>query len=154
MNRGIVQLKDVLPVGLLADLRESKEPEKDSPLPKDDKPPPPPKPPQVIGDPTRTPANFLAAKMLFRSNWLTRPLPPALEIKPELERLREENARLKATNENVIHENSVLRRRVERLTMLIERQRPAPKIVEHKKDETVPVPDPARLEVLERLKSG
>ena len=152
MNHGMVQLKDILPVGLLADLEAAKEP------PKEDKPLPPPKPPQVLGDPTRTPVNLQAAKMLFRSNWLTRPLPPALEIKPEIERLREENARLKATNENVIRENSVLRNRMERLTTLVTRLQTAPvkpKPEERKpKTEVVPPVASARLELLERLQNG
>lgn len=110
MNRGIVKLSDLIPV-----FPESKE-EKSIRAPKS-------KPPKVIGDPTREPVNRQAALIASRSNWLSHPpLPPAEPPKGELEKLREENATLKATNINVIAENSALKRRIERLSVLVNRK--------------------------------
>jgi hypothetical protein len=143
VNHGIVKLSEILPVGLLADLKQ--------PKPKDDDRVRPVKPPRVIGDPTRTPADYQAAKMLFKSSWIYQPLPPALEIKPELERLREENAVLKGTNAQIIKENSTLRNRVERLTKLVSAKQPnpAPTSLPAK-----PSANDPRQSLLERLKNG
>jgi hypothetical protein len=77
-----------------------------------------PKPPRVIGDPTRTPVNKQAAMMLSRPV----PMPPEKPKKPEPERLLEENAKLKAANQNLVDENCALRRRVERMEILLNKR--------------------------------
>jgi hypothetical protein len=108
-----------------------------------------PKPPRVIGDPTRTPVNRQAAMLLSKPTWLTDPLPPELPKTSELPRLREENVKLKATNERLVAENSSLRRRVERLTVLA-CQKPKTIIV---KQELPPEPkrNSTKEKLLERL---
>jgi len=150
MNNGIVKLSDILPVGLLADLQERRRIEKNHSGELTEKIAPHPTPPRVVGDPTRTPVNLQAARLLFKSSWLYQPLPPALEQKPELETLREENARLRATNENIVRENSALRGRIERLSKLV--KQPAPKVV-IPKPFVPPPPSPKVKELLERLQN-
>lgn len=115
MNRGMVKLCEIIPgVGF------PPEPEKkEIRAPK-------PSPPKVVGDPTRTPVNLQSALIVQKASWIHKPLPPELAPVGELEKLREENSKLKLTNGNIVAENSTLRRRVERLRQLLKARTPKP----------------------------
>lgn len=141
MNRGIVKISDLLPVGMLADLHE-----RPSPAPK-------PAPPRVIGDPTREPVNRQAALITAKASWLHQPMPPEPPPKREIETLREENARLKATNTSIIAENSTLRRRVERLQQQLHAN-PGKKLPACVPTETKTAATSPKEEILERLNHG
>lgn len=139
MNHGLVKLSQILPgIGF---------PE---PVPRNENKPPHPKPPKVIGDPTRTPVNKQSALLISKASWLHQPLPPASPPIGELERLREENAKLKAVNENIVAENKSLRRQIERLTKV--KQQPQP--TNQKSEPTVKCDDSRqrKMELLERLR--
>tara|TARA_R110000868_G_scaffold267108_1_gene526381 strand:+ start:1416 stop:1838 length:423 start_codon:yes stop_codon:yes gene_type:complete len=113
MNRGMVKLCEIIPgVGF------PPEPEKKEIRA------PRPTPPKVVGDPTRTPVNLQAALIVQKASWIHKPLPPELAPVGELEQLREENAKLKATNANIVAENSALRKRVTLLQKLVEAKKP------------------------------
>lgn len=110
-----------------------------------------PKPPKVLHDPTRTPVNRQAAMLIASPSWLTKPLPASAPPRGELEKLREENTKLKATNEQIVKENSALRRTVERLRQMV---RPSKPIIP---EPPAPEPQPQRdhrLDILERLNHG
>lgn len=144
MNRGIATIADILPVGLLADLQEQKQ--------RDIAPVKAPvhHPPKVINDPTREPVNKQAAMMTARASWLCQPMPAETAPVSELEKLREDNARLLAANKNLTAENNALRRKLENSLKPAPRQiavePPSPKPVES------PVKNP-KLELLERLQN-
>ena len=139
MNRGMVKLCEILPgVGF------PPEPEK-----KQEIRAPKPSPPKVVGDPTRTPVNLQAALIVQKASWIHKPMPTELAPVGELEKLREENAKLKATNANIVAENSALRKRVTLLQKLVEAKKPKHQI-------TLPEPpQPAtpskKQQLLERL---
>ena len=145
MNHGMVKISDLLPVGLLADLTERKVSPAAVTAPK-------PRPPRVIGDPTREPVNRQAALMTAKAGWLYQPLPPAPPIKPELERLREENARLKLVNANLVKTVAVLERRGARLKAAAGGQRAAVPVVPVV--ERPPALNEAKIALLERLTNG
>lgn len=142
MNRGLVRLDQILPgVGFF-----EPEPPKEIRAPN-------PKPPKVIGDPTREPVNRQAALIIAPAHWLHKPLPPEPAPVNELERLRAENATLKATNTNIVAENSALRKRNERLNTLLAAR--TPKTVVKAVEAVVENPKPSRKqELLERLNHG
>ena len=147
MNRGILKISDVLPAGLLDDMA------KPEVLPAAEAvKAPKPKPPRVIGDPTREPVNRQAALMTAKAGWLYQPLPPEAPIKPELERLREENARLKLVNENLVKTVAVLERRVALLKAAAGGKRAAGPVVMVVGQP--PSVNEAKTELLERLKNG
>lgn len=115
MNRGMVKLCEIIPgVGFPPETEK-----KEIRAPK-------PSPPKVVGDPTRTPVNLQAALIVQKASWIHKPLPPELAPVGELEKLREENSKLKLTNGNIVAENSTLRRRVERLQQLLKARTPKP----------------------------
>jgi len=142
MNRGMVKLCEILPgVGF------PPEPEK-----KQEIRAPKPTPPKVVGDPTRAPVNLQAALVVSKASWIHKPLPPEIAPIGELEQLREENAKLKATNMNIVAENSTLRRRVERLMQLLSARQPKQ---QKKTEEPAPPPAPSKKQqILERFTNG
>lgn len=142
MNRGMVKLCEILPgVGF------PPEPEK-----KQEIRAPKPTPPKVIGNPTRTPVNLQAALVVAKASWIHKPLPPETAPVGELEQLREENTKLKATNVNIVAENSTLRRRVERLQQLLSARQPKQQT---KAEEPAPPTAPSKKQqILERLTNG
>lgn len=68
--------------------------------------------PKVIGDPTREPVNKQAAMLITRAHYLELPpLPPSEPPKGLIEKLQEENSKLKAVNASLISENNALRKK-------------------------------------------
>lgn len=103
---GIVSLAKLLPGWLEARVKAPEPPPKIVA--------PKPTTPKVIGDPTRTPVNKQSAMLITRAHHLELPpFPPAGPVKGEVEKLREENAALKAKNVNLVAENGTLKRKLE-----------------------------------------
>ena len=101
-------------------------------------------PPKVIGDPTREPVNKQAAMLIARAGWMSKPLPPETLPRGEVERLREENSKLKTINIGVIAENSILLKRIAKLNKVLAFNKPntttiapRPKLENIKKTETL-----------------
>lgn len=141
MNRGMVKLSEILPgIGF------PPEPEKKEIRA------PAPKPPKVVGDPTRTPVNLQAALVVQKASWIHKPLPPELAPIGELEQLREENAKLKATNTNIVAENSALRKRVTLLQRLVEAKKPKQQTKQPEPPQ--PAAPSQKQQLLERLTHG
>ena len=112
---------------------------------------PKPQAPKVIGDPTREPVNKQAAMLITRAHYLELPpLPPAGPPKGELEKLREENAVLRAKNENLLAEKIVLKRKVEKLQQKPRVEFKTVYVVEDAKPEL----SQHKKELLERLTNG
>lgn len=143
MNHGMVTLAELLPVGLLADLKEQQrrsEPRMVAPAPKA---------PRVVGDPTRTPVNRQAAMMTAKAGWLYQPFPAESPARPALEKLIEEINRLKTVNATMASENLALRKKLERVSKLTQcPSRPAPK-----PEPVQPEIPQSKIQLLERLQN-
>lgn len=139
MKRGLATLGDILGIKL-------KLPAQPVPLSEPEIRAPMPTPPKVVGDPTWTPVNKQAAMLLSRAE----PMPPEAPKQSEVPRLREENAKLKATNDCLVDENCALRRRVKHLEMLLQR-RQKPTVTIPNPVRLEPNPEPEKQKLLERL---